>query len=410
MRDRILPESDTRVVDPFSIDLPDERFDEAYVLRKQVIEEIEQPGFRVIVGPSGSGKSTLLTALVRNPPDSVLRVELNLNRVGTLATEQDIFDGKYSFFTPEFLSQHVFNAYWEANIYKASRRDEFLQHLRVDREWMELLRWFHRRFRPLHSIVSDFQLMAWLSAPPRDEDLLSRVSSPQILQELVSFVTWEPPKSEYYGQEPPAQRCKRIDLLVGGTDQFSKEALKRLIRDAQRLIDMRLGENVEFKIFLDQDFESSVLSMPCARQGRVAVIQLPGFSKQELQDLLRKRVYSARIDPMTRSELTPVSESGLRIYSLQGDADDYEFVSADHSLDRILPLSRGMKGRLESLIVQGAEGSPFHALRLAQCAVAACAGCFPDCTPPLDEDVTTRLIALYKQSKGMMQNAGNKEW
>jgi hypothetical protein len=378
----IIQVQDESGLDPFAIDLPDELADKTYVPRKPITDEVRRPGTRLILGKAGIGKSTIYASLLRQTDESTLSVGLNLHQVGATLPEPDIHAGEASLLTLDLLVPRIFETYWEKTIRSPQQRVKYLPQLRADKQWMELLRWFYRRYPPIHPEIDDYELMAWLRIPPQAEPLRSQISPLDTLRELMRLITWKASPKLFFGSREFLQAYTEVQVLLDGTEQLSPAAVRHLVTDAQSLYDMHL-DKFQFELFMDSAWQSQVADMDCVRQGCVSVINLLPWSDSESRKLLRRRIYSfqsggSTIDPEEMPEYDLgdlLADSG----SLRAEARE----------------------RLESLIIAGAQGIPLHALRLARCVVAVCARCWPEeFLSPLGVYDIERLVDLYQKSAG----------
>jgi len=347
------------------------------------MEDIRRRGSRLVLGETGIGKSSIFASLLRQPGESVLSVGLYLHQVSATLPQQGIMAGEASLLSLELLTPCIFEAYWEKTIRSGRQRTRYLPQLRADRRWMELLRWFYRRYPPVHPAIDDYELMAWLRAPGQVEPLHAWIPPLYALRELIRLITWKVPPELFFGARELLQPYTHVQVFLDGTEQLSPPAFKRLIADAQRLYDLQ-PDHFEFKVFVDSAWKAQVARMEGVRQGRVNVVILSPWPEPDLRALLRRRMLSFQPGGTTRdSENMPEYDLGHRLAdsgSLRPEARD----------------------GLESLIVAGAQGIPLDALRLARCVVAACAGCCPaEFKPPLGVYDIKRLIDLYQKSAGL---------
>jgi len=372
-------------VDPFAIDLPAEFVDRTYIVRELVMSEIGHPATWLILGETGIGKTTIWAKLLSQTDESVLTVGLDLHRADGELFKGGILSGKTSFLAPALLIPRVFEAFWEKTILSVQRRDRYLHRLRADRRWMELLRWFYRRYPPSHPPVDDHELMAWLNVPAQAEPLRDQLPLFASLSELLRLITWSVSQKSFDGLEKFFQVYTKVLVLLDGTRQLSAPAVRRLVEDAQGLYDMDV-DNLRFKLFIDMTWEPQIAGMDCVRQGRTKVFILPPWSEQDLSRLLRLRVYSFQVGgPTTDATKMP-----------------------EYALGKVLADSGAVRSELrdclESLIANGSQGIPLHALRLARCVVGACAGCWvEEFQPPLGIADIRRLIDLYQEHTGLDQ-------
>lgn len=381
----ILRMQDGHAPDPFAIDLPDEFADATFVPQKSITDDIRRPGTRLILGEPGIGKSALLASLLRQAGESILSVglpvglDLHLHQVGAAWSEYDIQVGKTSLLTLDHLVPCIFETYWEKTIRSPQQRTKYLPQLRADKQWMELLRWFYQHYPPTRPEIDDYELMAWLHTLPQAEPLHSGISLLDTLGELIKLITWQVSAELFFGTREFLQAYTQVQVLVDRSKQLAPAAVQRLVTDAQNLFDLHL-DKFQFKLFMDSACKEHVAGMDCVRQGRVNVVSLPLWSDSELRTLLRRRILSfqsggSTIDPQEMPEY------------------DLGNLLADSGSVR-----PGARGQLESQIIAGAKGIPLHALRLARCIVAACAGCWPnEFQPPLIAYDINELIELYQR-------------
>lgn len=371
-------------VDPFGVDLPDEFADATYVRRERVTDEIRRPSSRIVLGEAGIGKSAIFASLLRWAGESILSVGPHLRQVGATLPEPGILAGKASLLTLDLLAPHVFETYWEETI--CSRRAKYLRRLRADRQWMELLRWFYRRYLTNHPKVDDHELMAWLQAPTQAKPLHPQISQLHTIRELIRLITWNVSPDLFFGSREFLQAYTKVQVLLDGTEQLSPPAVRRLVTDAQNLYDLHL-DGFQFKLFIDSTWEERVAKMDCVRQNRVNVVNVPRWSKSELRELLRRRILAFQSGGSTSSPK---------------DLPEYDLgnLLADSGT-----LRSEARNSLESLLINGAQGIPLHALCLARCVVAACAGCWPEeFRPPLMAYDINRLVALYHENVRLSRN------
>lgn len=382
----IIQMQDENGLDPFAIDLPDELADRTYVPREQITEEVRRPGTRLILGKAGIGKSAIFASLLRQPDGSTLSVGLNLHQVGATLPEPDIQAGEASLLTLDLLVPRIFETYWEKTIRSPQQRVKYLPRLRADKQWMELLRWFYQRYPPTHPEVDDYELMAWLRTSSQAEPLRSQISPLDALRELMRLTTWKASPQLFFGSQELLQAYTGVEVLLDGTEQLSPAAVRRLVTDAQSLYDVHF-DKFQFKLFIGSVWQSQVADMDCVRQGRVSVINLLPWSNSELRKLLRRRILSSQLGGST---IDPEEMPEYDLGNLLADSGS---------------LRPEARERLESLIIAGAQGIPLHALRLARCVVAACAGCWPEeFLPPLTVHDIKGLADLYQKSAGLSRN------
>lgn len=383
VRHFILPsdrdEQISSTLDPLVIDLPAELVDKTYIVRQSVMDELLHPATWLILGKTGIGKTTIWAKLLSQTDESVLTVGLDYLQGEGSFFENDILSGKLSLLAPTLLIPRIFETYWEKTVLSVQRRTKYLPRLRTDKKWMELLRWFYRRYPPTHPPLDDYELMTWLAAPVQTEPLRDQLPAFVSLEELLRLITWSFSWKPFDGQEEHLQVYTNALVLLDGTRQLSAPAIRRLVEDAQSLYEMRL-EGLQLKLLIDNAWESQVVEMDCVRQGRAKVYHLPRWSEQDLRKLLRRRILSFQVGGTT-ADLEEMPE-----YDLGKLLADSGTVRAE------------VGNNLESLIVRGAQGIPAHALCLARCIVAACAGCWPEeFTAPLIAYDVQRLIDLYQK-------------
>lgn len=389
-------EGEEQVVDPFSLDVPENMREGAYVVRQEVHQEINHLSSQIIIGPEGSGK----TVLYRKLPDLLnslqsLIVKLPLAEIGASIPEEELGEGKASLLTKEVLIRYIFNSYWDNLLRSATNRAKFLPHLRQDQQWMTKLQWFYQRYCPISpKILNEFELMAWLNAKasPSIKLFAPDITTEDILRELAQFVTSSIPQQQRYGGTVLDQLYAQILLLIDGTESLSPKAVIRLVQDAQRLHSLSLNK-IYLKLFADSTIQSQVENMDCVRQGRIAMYHLPGWTKEDLSELLQRR---------------------LETYGPGGEFARYDWGRL--LLDCLTPLARAKfveiivtrvtyaKLKKEGITDNEEEAdlvSPIHTLRLVRGLIAACAGCWIEqgFVPPLGVDQLKTLAEIYWQAE-----------
>lgn len=369
-------------LDPFSVNLPRRLAEHTYVLRESVVAEVFRRGTRVILGKAGIGKSALYAALLRQIGRSTLVVGLPLHEIIVGSSGPSVLTGEASLLSPPLLVPRIFEAYWTKTILDDRQRSNYVSQLRVDKQWMALLRWFYQHYPPSHPKVDDHELMAWLTAPSNPEPLRPDLPPLIALREMIRMACWQADPGLFFGPRAFRRAYSDVEVLLDGTEQLSPPAIGRLVEDTQGLYGSGL-DRFHFKLFMDDAWESQVLQTECVRQGRVNVVSLPDWSEAELRRLLRVRIFSLR-EGSTSEDYQELPEYGL------GDL----LASAES----LLPETRD---QLEIHIIKGAQGNPLHALRIARCVVAAACGCWSSYPPPLSLDSVKRLIDAYQKHTGV---------
>jgi hypothetical protein len=377
--------------DPFAIDLPADKADQTYISRKSIIDDICRPGTRIILGKPGIGKTTIFNRIWHDTESGLLSVGIPLQKASGRALDLEILSGEASFLTPVLLIPQMFDTFWAKTVCSCpqgrsmvspSKRVEYLTQLRADRQWMELLRWFVRHYPPSCLEVEDFELAAWLRGSSQDESLSSELPPPRALRQLIRLITWKAPSHLFRGTQRALQAYRGVEVLLDGTGSLSPAAVRRLVADAQTLYDT-YREEFSLKIFMSDSWQPQVLGMDCVQQGRVNVVNHLDWSDSEMRSLLRVRLH----------QFTPGSPTSDPETLPEYDLGD---ILADSGA-----LERAARSRLESIIVSAAQGIPLHALRLARCIVAACAGCWPhEFELPLSIPEVQRIIQKYHEKAG----------
>lgn len=360
--------SEQASVDPFALEVSDEKFEDTYVGRERVEQEIKQPGDKIFIGPEGSGKTTLLRKLPDFLGEDVLIVQLPPVQRATPISRKDLMAGEISLLTAEALVPCIFDAYWKHLLLDDRDRERCLPVLRQNREWMTDLRWFYQQYPPVRlQVTGDFELMTWLNVEGASEPVNSDAGGEEVLRELIRFVVPRP-----YTQ---------IQILVDVVEHLSPQAITRLLQDVQRLHELHL-QDVSFKVFADSALRDRIEEKRCVKQGYVPISCLPSWREKELRQILLLRLNAWR----------------------KGEFADYNW---GRSIINLKPAARSKfveivtKGALRAHSFEKEEGAPTHALRLARGLVAACAGCWKDhYEPPLNIAQLEDLVECYWKAKG----------
>jgi len=366
-------------IDPFTLNVTGTKVKQVYVPRVDVETEIALPGTRVVMGAEGSGKTTLLRTLPTflSKRDRILVVELPLIQVGLSAPEDEWMEGRISLLTSEILVRYIFDAYWEDLVRHPVNRVQFLHLLCQHDWWMARFHWFYQHYRPLNAEIStDAQLMARLNASPPSLDFPRTPQS--TLRELLQFVTFALPQQDR-PTNPPTPLCTKIHLLVDGTEPLFRQAIIRLIQDAERLHDLH-ASYLQASIFVSSSWQEMIQTMGSVQQGSVELYCLPQWNTTGLRQILNRRLViwrpgefaapdwgelipQAALEATAQKKLTEtVVEAARKTYEQRSDLD-----------------------------------APIHALRLARGILAACAGCWSQYgyKPPLNYRQIRELADLY---------------
>jgi hypothetical protein len=381
-------ESGQTLYDPFALNVSQDEMESVYVERDQAEEQVRQPGNRIILGRKGTGKTTLSRRLSASLPKQALVVQLPLSRMGTLAPEDKLMEGKVSLLTADLLVQYIFNAYWESLFRDHAKRARYIPSLRQNPWWMVTLHWFYEHSPPLHpEIPEEFELMSWLNSPSSAQTFRPHAPEDR-LRELIRLITF---RQERYGA-PPAQPYVQIHVLIDGTERPSNLAINRLLCDTQHLHDLYLTQ-VQFKLFADLTWQKQIQDLDCVRQGYVTLYRLPQWGAGDLARMLYLRLKSR-----TQGEF--VSFDSERDWG----------TLAEYNWGKMMPsnvLEPGIKSEFVQAIVNGATrvyqkkesdlDAPIHVLRLARSLLAACAGCWAEFgyQPPLTAEQIGELVDLY---------------
>ena len=276
--------------DPFAIDLRNYAHEEqgSYVHRTEVHDNL--PGSRVIVGSEGAGKSKVFRYLNSMLPENPGTLYVNLPLAGIALRDwaEEWMQGKVSCLTLEILVSTIFEAYWKNFINNPSRRQAYIKAVcDQDQVWMRRLHWFYNHYKPTWLEVSDDPAFTdWLNQPLLYPLLRETLSPEETFRQLIALVTGETGAS---GQKSEKARASlpyaRIEILIDDVERISEEAAARLIRDTQRLYNLRLG----FKIFIPPAYQDRLDDLECARQGRIATYAMPDWARQELKEMLARR-------------------------------------------------------------------------------------------------------------------------
>jgi energy-coupling factor transporter ATP-binding protein EcfA2 len=348
--------------DPFALDVPSEKLPLAYVPRKEVEEELQQLGCKLILGASGSGKSTLFDWCKRTSPPSVLTVPISLLEVPVSLIDQEFTEGRSSVFALDMLAKVIFNCFWEQIIVSDINRNIFLPELYRDEGWLHKLRYFYHRLSPyIQEVSSEVTLMVWLRDDPEVNLFSPNISSDNLLRQLLHFIA-NPPVKNYSGTTLTTWPYRYISVLVDGTATLPTAALLRLLGDAQIIYNMAC-KGLGFKILVDAGWEEQVRSLECIRRGRLPTYTLPEWQDYELAQLLTNRIYLWRKDMNPELDM---DSNALKPWSWVSDLPESCIDGlTKQNLARYLT-----EGALQSRSIVGAEAAPVHLLRLMRGFVA----------------------------------------
>ena len=335
----VLPVDGDLAADPFSIDLPDELMEEAFVDR-DVFSDIECRGWRIILGDPGAGKSTScrMLACLRSKEDT-FRVVIDLHDITAASSDPRATKGEWSFLSSPEVWKRIFAEYWERAIVDHTGRKNVLHRLRTNRRWMEMVRWFYNECSPLHSLIEDeFEFMAWLRVPIEYREPFFDLHLSEPLRALIDMITQEPVVGKLGIAQNRGAPIPKCEILIDGVEQLPEVRVQRLLEDFRRMYDWG-SKALSAKLFMGQARWDQVRSI----LGRdIAVTFIPRWESDELKKVLHRRLW---------------------LFSIG------EPVASD-SLDELMhdKIKKGLE--LEDTIVKSARNSPLHALRLARLAIA----------------------------------------
>lgn len=381
----------TSLVDPFAITVSSEHASDLIVDRSRLTNETSRASSQFILGLGGSGKTTVFEQL----PDWLeaysphpLVVSLPIDRIGLFPSSAPAENNRIdSWLTMELLAQHIFDTLWEKQLRDpeaSSYEPQLLQNAAEHKAYWERFRWFYHRYPPRYpGSERNFAMLAWLKMPPK-EVWNDALPAHEVLRQLVKLVTYNP-TIETFGRVPKFRPYDSIFVLIDGTESLPPPALKRLLRDIQKLHASYI-EGLYFKVCLNSTWQPTVQKLECVREGRISIYQMPGWSSEELKDLLEQRLLlpfeNAPWTEPLQNWLKPVPANSL-------DPDKRQEIAETIN-----------KHAIEASGLDGLD-APIHVLRLARVVLAACAGCFidlfdPAIKLPLSVDDIEKLCLQYR--------------
>ncbi len=370
------------LADPFTLEVPVDKAEEAYVPRDEVDDQIEQPGFCTVIGPAGSGKTALFRRqcsrrLKDTSERRVFTIGLDATQVMLPVSDEYIFDGKISVLSPEILIWYIFNAYWDTLILDHQVSTRYLSELRQSEHWRIKLRWFYNHCRPQrYQNSEDKMLLAYLQNPlqnqRRDLSFYPDVAPQNVLTELIDFITTPVNTGGRFGKS--VQPYQKIRLLIDGSEQLSRPAMERLLQD-MGVIYKHHSTKLECILFADSIWQDLVDST----KNYCRVIELPQWDEAALQSILEKRLNAWKAPFIEGEDWTKhIPKSSLTL-------------AAKSQL-----INLTVKGALQAEKKAGEVAAPIHVLRLARVLFAACAGCLPQpFSLPLNKNKIREIISLY---------------
>ena len=358
-------------VDPFGLAISDDKIKSAYVRRQGLDNRISPYKRRIILGPPGSGKTAFVHWQGLEISSKRLVVNLELNPVikdkslGNNGVVANILKSN-------LLTAHIFNTYWTQILLDDYNRGQFLESLRRNKEWMQMLRWFYHQYPPMYpQITEEFELMAWLSLPP-ENPFGANISDESVLYELVKFVT----------KEIGSLKClyNNVHVFIDNTAILSGPETHQLLRDFERLHNLTIP-NLYVDLLLNSAWEKAVYELECVKKEHIALYNVPKWTLDNLRKLLDKRLEA------WLGEL--ILEENWEWTDRLPDLSD---TARRHCVDKILK---------EALCISEEHimDAPVHALKLTRGLVAACAGCWPQqFQSPLTNKGIDILIEIYRQA------------
>jgi hypothetical protein len=303
------------LVDPFALDLPDDKLIPAFVSRRQISEKLPQlpnpqaeppgqqrwpqPAVTLVMGQRGTGKTTLIRlAGVCRQPGKVLVVTLPIaSAIGRLFRASPPGPEEEALLRWTIL-RYVFDRFWDV-LRDPNSGPVYLAGLRRDQTWMESLRWLYRDLSPSTPIIRhDFELMTWLQARSSELVPFNNLSSVQQFHQLVHFITTTP--SPLYGSVS-ANFYQQVQILVDSGDDLSQPEIAWLTREVCRLRN-ELPDEAHLWLFLDSTWKEQAMQAVKDAGGSVAFYELPPWEDSELKELLRLRLTAWGQDPNLPAE------------------------------------------------------------------------------------------------------------
>lgn len=358
-------------VDPFGLSISGDKIKSAYVQRQGLDNRISPYKRRIILGPPGSGKTAFVhwQGLEISSRRLVVNLELTpVIRDKNLGNNDVIANILKS----NLLTAHIFNTYWTQVLLDDYIRGQFLENLRRNKEWMQMLRWFYHQYPPMYpQITEEFELMAWLSFPPENPFGVN-ISDESILNELVKFIT----------KEIGSLKClyNSVHVFIDNTAILSGPEIHQLLRDFERLHNLTIP-NLYLDLLLNSTWEKAVYELECVKKEHIALYNVPKWTLDDLCKLLDKRLEA------WLGEL--IIEKNWKWTDRLPDLSD---TARRHFVDKIVRAALCIS---EEHIMD----APVHALKLTRGLVAACADCWPQqFQRPLANENIDAIIDVYHQA------------
>jgi hypothetical protein len=288
---RALLGKDEAAGDPFGLEVPAGKLDDAYVIRDSVVQAMQPGQTTITMGAEGSGKTMLFRKAValRTANSLIVRLSLaGLLRIGEVPVSELARP-----LSPDAIARSIFNEYWEVTLRDVSRRAAHLDIYRKDPWWMARLRWFYRTMQPFRpDLPEEFELMTWLRAKPTSAVFSSQISAEERLREVLSFVTAEPPLQFGPGLSG-ARPYTRVHLFIDGIDHLSDTHIRQILDDFEWLYEMR-PDTLSYTLFVSSALKDRVHALGTVAQGRITVQEVPAWTKPELEELLLRRLIAWR--------------------------------------------------------------------------------------------------------------------